>query len=223
MSVGSDVETASAAPVKPRLRGVSHQYAFFASLLSGGALVAMAPTRRALAMAVVYGVSVSALFGASALYHRVTWSKSRRRWMARLDHSMINVLIAGTYTPFGVLAMSGTLAVVLLYVVWGGALVSTVIHLLWVDVPKWLSALLYVVLGWVGVVAMPQLVTSVGWPPTVLLFAGGLLYSVGAAVYALRRPDPAPAVFGYHEIFHALVVVAALVHYVAVAMTVLPG
>ncbi len=209
--------------VKPRLRGVLHQWAFLVSLVSGGVLLAVAPTPRAVAVAAVYGASVSALFGASALYHRVTWSAARRRWMARLDHSMINVLIAGTYTPFGVLAVSGTLAAVLLAVVWSGALAGIALHLLWIDVPKWLSALLYVLLGWVGVAALPDLVAHVGWPPTLLLCAGGLLYSVGALVYALRRPDPAPAVFGYHEIFHALVVVAALVHYVAVAMTVRPG
>ena len=209
--------------VKPRLRGVSHQYAFFVSLVSGSVLLAVAPTRRALAVAAIYGVSVSALFGASALYHRVTWSASRRRWMARLDHSMINVLIAGTYTPFGVLALSGTRAAVLLAVVWSGALAGIALHLVWLDVPKWLSAVLYLALGWVGVAALPQMLTQVGWPPTMLLVAGGLLYSAGALVYALRRPDPAPAVFGYHEIFHALVVVAALTHYVAVAMAVRPG
>src|SRR6185369_14650159 len=209
--------------VKPRLRGVMHQYAFFVSLVSGGVLLALAPTRRALAVAAIYGLSVSALFGASALYHRITWSAARRRWMARLDHSMINVLIAGTFTPFGVLALSGTLAVVLLVVVWSGALAGIALHLVWIDVPKWLSALLYVLLGWVGVAAMPQLVVQAGWPPTLLLFIGGLVYSAGALVYALRRPDPVPAVFGYHEVFHALVVVAALTHYVAVLMTVLPG
>jgi len=202
---------------------VSHQYAFFVSLVSGSVLLAHAPTRRAVAAAAIYGASVSALFGASALYHRVTWSAARRRWMARLDHSMINVLIAGTYTPFGVLALSGTRAAVLLAVVWSGALAGIALHLVWLDVPKWLSAVLYLALGWVGVAALPQMLTQVGWPPTMLLVAGGLLYSAGALVYALRRPDPAPAVFGYHEIFHALVVVAALTHYVAVAMAVRPG
>src|SRR5258706_12564263 len=210
-------------PVKPRLRGVLHQYAFFVSLVSGGLLLAFAPTPRPLAAAAIYGASVSALFGASALYHRIHWSASGRRWMARLDHSMINVLIAGTFTPFGVLVLSGTLAVVLLVAIWGGALASIALHLIWIDVPKWLSALLYVLLGWIGVAAMPQMLTPVGWPPTRPLFVGGLLYSVGALIYALRRPDPAPAVFGYHEIFHALVVMAALTHYVAAAMTVLPG
>jgi len=215
--------TEVAAAVKPRLRGVLHHYAFFVSLAAGGLLIAFAPTPRAHVAAAVYAASLSALLGASALYHRVTWSAPARRWMARLDHSMINVLIAGTFTPFGLVALSGTLAVALLVAIWSGAVASTVLHVLWIDAPKWLSAALYVGLGWAGVVAGPELVARVGWTVPALLLAGGVLYSAGALVYALRRPDPAPAVFGYHEIFHALVVVAALVHYVAVALTILPA
>jgi len=211
------------APSKPRLRGVLHHYAFFVSLVTGAVLLAFAPDRRALVAAGVYGVSLSALLGVSALYHRPTWSVPARRWMGRLDHSMISVLIAGTYTPFGMLAISGTFAALLLGVIWGGALASIVLHVVWIDLPKWLSASLYVVLGWVGIAAMPDLVDHAGWTVTALLASGGILYSVGALVYALRRPDPVPAVFGYHEVFHALVLAAATAHYAAVALTVLPA
>jgi len=210
------------AGTKPRLRGVLHHYAFLVSLISGAALIVVAPTRLAGLVAAVYGASLSALLGVSALYHRVTWSQRARRWMARLDHSMISVLIAGTYTPFGVFALSGTFAVALLAVMWTGALANILLHVLWIDAPKWLSAVCYVVLGWIGVVAVPDLTAHAGWTATALLMAGGILYSAGALVYALRRPDPAPAVFGYHEVFHALVVVAACVHYAAVAFVLLP-
>jgi hemolysin III len=203
---------------RPRLRGVLHHYAFYGSLVSGTVLVACAPSRRTL-VALIYGLSLSALLGVSALYHRVTWSVAARRRMGRLDHSMINVLIAGTYTPFGIVALSGTLV----SIIWVGALVNIVLHVLWLDAPKWLSAITYIALGWVGAAAMPDLVVAAGWAPTALLAAGGLLYSAGAAVYAIRRPNPVPAVFGYHEVFHALVVVAAIAHYAAVALTILPA
>jgi hemolysin III len=213
----------SGVSTKPRLRGVLHHYAFYASLLSGLLLLCLAPTPRALVAAAVYAASLSALLGASALYHRIHWSVGKRRWMARLDHSMINVLIAGTYTPFGLLAVSGTLAALLLSVIWGGALAGIALHMLWIDAPKWFSAAGYVVLGWVGVVAAPQLVADLGWTAPLLLLAGGIIYSLGALVYAVRRPDPRPGVFGYHEVFHALVVAGAAVHYAAVVMVVLPS
>lgn len=212
-----------AAALRPKLRGVIHHYAFFGALIGGLVLLAIAPDRRALVVAGVYGGSLCALFGTSALYHRVTWSPRARRWMGRLDHSMIGVLIAGTYTPFGALALSGTLAAVLLTVVWCGALGNVFFHALWLDAPRWLSAAAYVALGSVSVVAMPDLVAHAGWTSTMLLLAGGLVYSAGALVYALRRPDPLPAVFGYHEVFHALVVVAAMAHYAAVTLTILPA
>lgn len=205
---------------RPRLRGVLHQYAFFASLVAGTVLVAMAASPRARAAALVYGASLSALLGVSALFHRISWTTPRaRRWMGRLDHSMIAVLIAGTFTPFAMLALPGHLGPTLLLVVWIGAAAGTLLHVLWADIPKWLSALSYVVLGWVGVVATPALLAA-GWTIPVLLLVGGLLYSLGAAVYALKRPDPVPAVFGYHEVFHALVVVAAGLHWAAVAIAV---
>jgi len=207
---------------RPRLRGVLHQYAFLASLVTGPLLALLAPSGRALLAVAFYAVSVSALFGVSALYHRVTWAVDARRWMGRLDHAMIYVLIAGSFAPFGLLVLSGPLAIVLTAVIWGGALAGIGLHVVWFDAPKWVSAAVYVALGWSGTVALPQLVTHVGWTPTALFVAGGLLYSIGAAVYVFRRPDPVPAVFGYHEVFHALVIAAAAVHYAVVAVYVLP-
>jgi hemolysin III len=186
-------------------------------------LVLVAPTRRATTAAAIYAASVSGLFGASALYHRVTWRPATRRWMRRLDHSMIFVLIAGTYTPFGLLILHGTLAHVVLAVVWGGALAGVVLKLAWVDAPKWLMAAIYLALGWVAAAIMPQLLSSEGVGAVVLLATGGVLYSIGAVIYALRRPDPSPRVFGYHEIFHVLVIAAAAVHYAAIAGYALPA
>jgi hemolysin III len=206
---------------RPRLRGVIHHYAFFVSLVAGALLVALVPDRQAFVAACVYAASLSALLGTSALYHRITWSPAARRWMGRLDHSMISVLIAGTYTPFGMTALSGSVGAFLLVAAWGGAAAGIGLHVLWLDAPKWLSAATYVAMGWVGVAAAPAVVAGVGWTAAALLLAGGVVYSVGAYVYAVRRPDPVPAVFGYHEVFHALVVLAALTHYVAVAITLL--
>jgi hemolysin III len=207
---------------RPRLRGLLHQYAFFASLLALPVLILVSPTGRAAFAGMVYGLSLVALFGVSALFHRVTWSERSRRWMGRLDHAMINVAIAGSFTPLGVVALSGPVATVCMVLVWGGALAGILLHVLWIDAPKWLSALVYVAVGWSGVAALPQLVSHLGWGPTALLALGGALYSAGAAVYALRRPNLAPGVFGYHEMFHALVIVAAVTHYAVVAVYVLP-
>jgi hemolysin III len=209
---------------KPRLRGVSHQWAFFVSLVTGAALVLAAPNGRATAAAAIYAGSVAGLFGASALYHRVNWSTAgARRWMRRLDHSMIFLLIAGTYTPFAVLALDGPLATAILVVVWSAALGGIVLKLVWIDAPKWLVALIYVAIGWVALAAFPQLLSKLGVTATAMVAAGGLLYTAGALVYARRRPDPAPTVFGYHEIFHALVILAAALQYAVVAFWVLPG
>ena len=206
---------------KPSLRGLLHQYAFFASLPALLVLVLSSPTRRAALAATVYGSSLVALFGVSALFHRVTWSARARRWMGRLDHAMINVLIAGTVTPLG-LVLSSTVGTVSVAIVWIGCLASLLFHLLWIDAPKQLSAVLYVVLGWSALAAMPELVEQVGWGATGLLALGGAFYSAGAAVYAFRRPDPKPGVFGYHELFHALVIAAAVTHYTVVLAFVLP-
>jgi hemolysin III len=208
---------------KPRLRGVSHQWAFFVSLVLGVLLVVFAPTGEARAATAIYVTAVCGLFGVSALYHRHNWGPAARRWMRRLDHSMIFVLIAGTYTPFGMLVLEGTLAVVVLCIVWGGALAGVIMKLVWIDAPKWLVAAAYVALGWVAVAAMPELGSRLGLGALALLIGGGTAYTAGAVIYALGRPDPAPKVFGYHEIFHALVIAAAGAHFAAVAFFVLPS
>jgi hemolysin III len=208
---------------KPRLRGVSHQWAFFVAVVAGVVLVIAAPSGRATFAAVVYALSMSAMFGASALYHRVDWhSLAARRWMRRLDHSMIYLLIAGTYTPFALLVLDGGLSRAVLIAVWGGALLGIALKMLWPDTPKWLTAAVYVTLGWVAVIAFPQLAGELGVTGMALVAGGGILYTAGAVVYALRRPDPVPAVFGYHEIFHVLVIAAAALQFVAVAAYALP-
>jgi hemolysin III len=206
--------------VRPRLRGVFHQYAFFASLTSGSVLVLVAATTKASLAAAMYAASVSSLFGVSALYHRVNWTTAARRRMRRLDHAMIFLLIAGTYTPVGLLVLNGTLATVVLAVVWGGALVGVVLELAWTSATRWLGGTMYLALGWVAVVAM--LFARLGMTGGLLIVAGGLVYSAGAAVYALRRPDPAPAVFGYHEVFHLLVIAGVAAHFLAISLYALP-
>ncbi len=212
----------AAGPVKPRLRGVSHAYAFFASLACGVALILAASDGRARLAAGVYAFAVSALFGTSALYHTITWRPRARRWMRRLDHSMIFVLIAGTYTPVALLALKGSLASAILIVVWAGAGGGVIFKLLWIDAPKWLFAAVYLALGWVSAAVLGQLPATIGWLGLAGLAAGGLLYTAGAVVYASGRPNPFPRVFGYHEVFHALVILAAGLHYAVIAFAVLP-
>ena len=203
---------------------MSHQWAFFVSLVTGTALVLSAPTGRATFAAAVYAASVAGLFGASALYHRIDWaSLSARRWMRRLDHSMIFLLIAGTYTPFALLSLDGPVATAILIAVWSGALGGIVLKLFWIDAPKWLVALIYVLLGWVAVAAFPQLLAGIGVTATAMVAVGGALYTIGAVVYARGRPDPAPTVFGYHEVFHALVIAAAALQFAVVAFYVVPS
>ena len=209
-------------PAKPRLRGVIHQYAFFVALVLGACLVALAPDGKPRLAATVYAVSVAGLLGTSALYHRRNWTARARMWMRRLDHSMIFVLIAGTYTPFALLVLHGALARTILIVVWAGAVGGTVLNLFWVRAPKAVTAAVYIALGWVAVAAMPQMARAIGAVGVGLVILGGVLYTTGAVIYAMRRPNPVPGVFGYHEVFHALVIAAALLQYAVVAFYVLP-
>jgi hemolysin III len=212
----------SVLPVKPRLRGVSHEYAFFISVGCGVALILAASDGRARVAAAIYAVAVSALLGTSALYHRVTWRPTARRWMRRLDHSMIFMMIAGTYTPVALLALKGTLATTILIVLWCGAFGGVIFKLLWIDAPKWLFASVYCLLGLVTAAVFGELPAAIGWLGVSGLALGGLLYLIGAVVYTSGRPNPWPKVFGYHEIFHALVIVAAGLQYAVIAFAVLP-
>jgi hemolysin III len=207
--------------VKPKLRGVFHELGFYTALGLGAAIVVTAEPGRARIAAVVFSSCVAGCFGASALYHRPTWKPTVRAWLARLDHAGVYLLIAGTYTPFGMLVMSTDWAVPVLSVVWGGTIAAIVLKLSWVRMPKWLSTGIGVALGWVGVVAFSQLLKLevVG---LLLVLAGGLLYTAGAVVYARRRPDPVPHVFGYHELFHTLTLAAAGCQYASIAFFVLP-
>jgi hemolysin III len=212
------------AAVKPKLRGVSHQWAFVVSLFLGAGLIVAAKTSRAELAVAIYAVSLSALLGTSALYHRVNWKRPEvRRWMRRLDHSMIFFLIAGTYTPFALLVLDGPLADAILVVVWIGALAGAIVEMVWIEHPKWVAALIYMSLGWVAAVAFPELWGSMGTVGTLLVAAGGLLYTAGAVVYATQRPNPNPRVFGYHEVFHLFVILAAAAHFAAIAFFALPA
>lgn len=210
--------------VKPKLRGVSHEWAFFTSLGLGIALIAAARGTTATIAVAIYAASLSALLGTSALYHRVNWKRPQaRQWMRRLDHSMIFVLIAGTYTPFALLVLDGPLADAILIVVWIGAIVGSIVEMLWIDHPKWVASLIYLSLGWVAVAAFPQMASAMGFVGITLVAGGGLLYTGGAVVYATQRPNPSPKVFGYHEVFHLCVIAAAAAHFIAVAFYALPA
>lgn len=207
-----------AVPPKPRFRGRLHQIAFFVVIPAGAALVAVAPTASARIAALVFSLSLVGLYGTSAAYHTVAWSPGARRWMRRLDHSMIFVLIAGTYTPLCILILDPPLSWVLLSVVWCVALAGIVLKMVRIDGFTALGGTLYVTLGWVAVVLAPQLVRGLGGLLVGLVLAGGILYTTGAIVLARRRPDPAPATFGYHEIFHSFVIGGSACHYAVVLL-----
>jgi hemolysin III len=204
---------------KPRLRGWLHTYAFFVALVCGVVLCSLAATRPGIAplvSAVIYSLTVCGLFGVSALYHRRRWTPAGYQLMRRLDHSMIFLFIAGTYTPFAVLLLDPGPARMILAVVWGGALAGVAMKLAWPHAPRWASAPLYIALGWVAVFVLPDILHRGGVAALVLLIVGGAAYTVGAVFYALRRPNPWPRYFGHHEFFHACTLVAAICHHIAI-------
>ena len=214
-----DSASESIKAIKPKFRGVSHEWAFFLSLGLGISLLMLADTpKKSLAVA-IYVVSLCALFGTSALYHRVNWKSVKSRMlMRRLDHSMIFLLIAGTVTPFALLTMNGTWSTAILIAVWSAAIVGIIVELLWTSSPKWVSAAMYVAVGWIGAVAFPHIVGTAGIWAGLLIATGGILYTAGAVIYATGRPNPSPTYFGYHEVFHLFVIGAAALHFAAIAM-----
>ena len=208
--------------VVPRLRGVFHQYAFIAAVISGTVLVVLADGYLERFAVWVYAVALAAMFGASALYHRFPWRSTTARLRARrLDHAMIFVFIAGTYTAFALVAFGGTARVVGLVTVWAGAILGIALNLFWIDAPRGLSAVAYLGVGWVGLILIPQLFPALGVAAAVLVIVGGALYSVGAIAYATTWPNPFPATLGFHEIFHLLVVAAAVTQFIALSLVVL--
>ena len=207
-------------PPKPRLRGLLHLIAFPVSLVAGGVLVAMAEPGAERWGCVVYALASAVLFGVSALYHRGRWSARTLALLRRLDHSNIFLMIAGTYTPICLALLDGTARDVVLAVVWVGALAGVVFRVAWLSAPPWLYTPFYVALGWVAVGVLPSLARAGGAGVVALIVVGGLAYSVGGLVYALRRPDPVPAVFGYHEVFHSCTLVGYACHYAAVVLAI---
>jgi hemolysin III len=201
---------------RPLLRGTLHGVAFAVALAVGVLLVIFSRESRVLPAA-VFAASATVMLGTSTLYHRITWSPNARLWMRRADHAGIYLLIAGTYTPVALISLSGTWRTTVLAIVWVGAATAAISKLCWVAAPGWLSALLGLALGWIGVIVLPQFAHREGIAPVILLGVGGLAYTAGAVVYAIRRPDPWPRIFGYHELFHALTIVALTCQYVAIA------
>ncbi len=219
MSVDAASAPVSALPPKPRLRGLLHLAAFPVSLITGTVLLlAVADSTAERWGCLVYALATSILFGTSALYHRGDWSPETRARLRRLDHSNIFLMIAGTYTPISIALLDGTGRTVVLVVVWLGALAGIVFRVVWLSAPAWLYTPFYVALGWVAIAVLPALAHAGGAGVVALVLGGGLAYSLGGLVYALRRPDPAPATFGYHEIFHTCTLIGFVAHYVAVVL-----
>ncbi len=206
--------------VKPRLRGVSHQIGFFIALASGSWLVATAGNVRAMAVTATYAVTLALMLGVSASYHRGDRSAAGERRWKRADHAMIFVFVAGTYTPICVLGIGGAPGMRLLALVWIGAGIGALRALLWVRAPRVIVTALYIALGWLGVAFWGDVESALGTAPLALIIAGGILYTTGALVYALRWPDPSPRWFGYHEVFHSFVIAACICHFVAIAQLV---
>jgi hemolysin III len=220
VEAASEAVGEAVAVAKPRLRGWLHTVTSPVALAAGVVLIVLAPSGQAAAAAAAYGLTSVVLFSTSAIYHRGSWSPQAERRLKRLDHANIFLLIAGTYTPFSVLALSGSTRVAVLAAVWGAAVVGVGFRVFWVNAPRWLYTALYIGLGWAATFIVPQLIHGVGLRVFVLIAVGGLFYTAGGIVYGLRRPNPSPEWFGFHEIFHACTVAAFACQYVAASFVV---
>jgi hemolysin III len=209
--------------VIPLLRGRLHAWAFWAAVIAATALVALAPTNSARAAGAIYGAALCALFAISALYHRWRWNPRWRPLLRRLDHSTIHIFIAASTTPLAVLILDGRLQTFVLCCSWVGAVAGIALSVAWIDAPRTLVALSYVLVGCGALIGIPQMLDRLPATPLLLLATGALLYIAGAAVYATRRPNPWPLVFGFHEVFHGLVVAAAIAHFITIAGWIIPG
>nr|WP_253846845.1 hemolysin III family protein [Actinosynnema pretiosum] len=220
----STVPSQPSPALRPRMRGWLHLWSFVVSVAMAATLVALAATTvsaKAAYSTTVYGITLMGLFGVSALYHRVNWkSVKARTWMKRMDHSMIFVFIAGSYTPFALTAMPASTGYTVLWVVWLGALGGVALKMLWPNSPRWLGVPIYIALGWVAVFTLPDMLAHAGVGVVALIIAGGLMYTIGAVFYATRWPNFWPDVFGYHEFFHAMTVLAASCHCVAIWLSI---
>ena len=201
---------------KPLLRGYSHQAAFFISLGASMVLLLNAQGTKTIIATLIYAISLALLFGISALYHRPTWQPSQRMWMRRLDHASIYIMIAGSSTPICLLALSPMVGIKLLQLVWLAAIFGIIQSLFWVNAPKWLSALMYVTVGSLIIPYFPELKAALSIQDIGYLLSGGVVYILGALIYALKKPDPFPLIFGYHEIFHLLVITGAVMHFLVI-------
>jgi hemolysin III len=219
----TEVARAAVAFVKPRLRGVLHELAFPVSLLGGTWAILHAPAGTARTSTAIYAATLSTCLGVSALYHRGRWSAGMRRWLRRLDHATIFMLIAGTFTPIAAIALSGSLSILTLAIVWGAAVAGSVVTTVWTDAPVAIEVGPYIAVGAFGIVLMPRLLVNLGPIGVGLLALGGAVYIAGAIIYAWQRPDPWPHTFGFHEIFHSLVITAAVLQWIVITHWVLPA
>ncbi|MHB8377750.1 MAG: PAQR family membrane homeostasis protein TrhA [Dehalococcoidia bacterium] len=213
----------AAEPPKPLLRGTFHLAAAIAAPFGLAVMLLVARSPRAYVAAAVFGASLIACYSVSAGYHLAPWPRALRGAVKRLDHAMIFALIAGTYTPFCLIVLNNAWGISILCVVWSLAAAGMLLKIAWPWAPRWLSVSLYLAVGWLAVVAAVPIVSALALAPLLLLVAGGALYSAGALIYAARRPDPYPRVFGYHEVFHLLVVAGGLIHFSIIAFYVLPS